>query len=91
MNELSRDALVEKADAIQSKADFDAFTQLLLQDYRCHPDDWGNNTLELFLEALAGFVEGMGGYYSNVGERIDMERPGWRVFADILLAARVYE
>ena len=91
MNELSGDALVEKAEAIQSKADFDAFVQLLLRNYREYPDEWENNTLELFLQGLAGFVESMEGYYSNVGAKVDLERPGWRVFADILLAARVYE
>lgn len=91
MNGLSGDALVEKAEAIQSKADFDAFVQLLLRNYREYPDEWENNTLELFLQGLAGFVENMEGYYSNVGVRVDLERPGWRVLADILLAARVYE
>lgn len=91
MNELSRDALVEKAEAIKSKADFDAFVQLLLRNYREYPDEWENNTLDLFLQGIAGFVGSMEGYYSNIGVRVDFERPRWRMFAAILLAARVYE
>jgi hypothetical protein len=83
--------LIDRGEAVISKADFTEFARLLLQNYRSHPDEWENGSLDLFLEGLAGFVEKMDAYYQNVGLEMDLERPSWRVFADILLAARVYE
>lgn len=91
MSGLSGDALIEKAETIQSKMDFAAFMQLLLQNYREYPDEWENNTLELFLEGLASFIENVEEYYSNIGIEIHLDRPSWRALADFLLAARVYE
>ncbi len=91
MNDMQGDALVEKGQAIASKADFKEFVRLLLHNYRNHPDEWENGTLDLYVQGLVGFVENMEGYYQNVGATVELERPSWRVFADILLAARVYE
>jgi hypothetical protein len=91
MDDIQGDALVEKGEAVDSKADFTEFVRLLLLNYRQHPGEWENNSLELFLEGLIGFVENQEGYYRNVGAAVNLERPNWRVFADILLAARVYE
>lgn len=91
MSDIQGDALVEKGEAIASKADFTDFVRLLFHNYRNHPNEWENGSLNLFLQGLVGFVENMEGYYQNLGAAVDLERPGWRVFADILLAARVYE
>ena len=85
------DELVEKAEAIRTRADFVAFAEMLLRNLREHPEEWENDTLERFLEVLGGFAHGMHGYYANVKAPVDLERPSWRVFADLLLAARVYE
>ncbi len=91
MSGISGDAFVERAQAIQSKADFTAFLPVLLQNYQSHPEEWENDNLELFLQGLAGFIENIEGYYKNVGLNVDLQNPSWRVFADALLAARVYE
>ena len=91
MSGISGDALVERAQAIQSKAEFATFLQLLLRNYREHPDEWDNNGLERFLEAMGGFVDGLSAYSENFKMEADSSKPSWRVFAEILLAARVYE
>jgi hypothetical protein len=91
MGGLSGDALVERAEGIQSKEDFTAFLQLLAQNFRDHPEEWENNTLDQYLQGICGFADGIEGYFSNVGVGIDTKKPGWRVFADILLAGRIYE
>jgi len=91
MSGLSGDALVERAESVSSKEDFAAFLNLLVRNLRDHPEEWENANLEQYLQGLCGFVEGMEGYYSNVGATVDMTRPGWRVLADALLAGRVYE
>jgi len=91
MSGLSGDALVERAEGILTKEDFTAFLNLLVQNFREHPDEWENATLEQYLQGICGFAQGIEGYYSNIDLRMDMKKPGWRVFADILLAARIYE
>ncbi len=91
MNDTSGDALVEMAEAIRGRADFVSFLPVLLRNLRDHPEEWTNDSLERFLEGMLGFVEGMDGYYANIGVAVDTETPGWRVVADSLLAARVYE
>jgi hypothetical protein len=48
-------------------------------------------TLESFLDALAAFAGDMHGYYANVRSGVNCDTASWRVFADTLLAARVYE
>jgi hypothetical protein len=87
----SGDELVKRAKAVRTKADLAAFVRLLLRNYREHPAEWENDSLGLYLEGLAGFVEDLQGYYSNAGAEVDPDRPGWRVLAELLLAARVYE
>ena len=42
------------------------------------------------LEALAAWVDDMEGYYLNIGKPIT-EKPDWQMFADILVAAKIYE
>jgi hypothetical protein len=85
------DALVERAAAVRTRADFAAFVQLLLRNYREHPEEWENATLDAFLGGLCGFADGMEGYYANIGVPVNPDAPSWRVVADTLLAARVYE
>jgi hypothetical protein len=91
MSESSGDALVERAESILTKEDFTAFLHLLMRNRREHPEEWENASLEQYLEGLCGFAEGIEGYYANIGVKVDMRKPGWRVFADVLLAARIYE
>jgi hypothetical protein len=85
------DEFVEYAEGITSRIEFIEFTQRLLNNFRNHPEEWDNDTLANFLEGLAGFVRSMDGYYRNCAPDVDCDVPTWRVFADILLAARVYE
>ena len=92
MSEHSSDALADAVKEIQTYADFVNFLQLFLRNYREHPEDWEeNDTLERFLDAMGRFVSSLHGYYANFKIDVDLNNPGWRVFADILLASRVYE
>jgi hypothetical protein len=91
MNDVRGDSLISSVEAIKSKADFAAFVRLLAQNYREHPGEWDNASLSQFLESLAAFSDDIEGYYANIGVALDMGQPNWRVFADILLGARVYD
>ena len=76
---------------IRSREDFVKFLTTLLNNYHTSKEDWENNTIKSFLNGIMGFTEDAKGYYDNIGEDVDVEKPSWRLFADILLAARVYE
>lgn len=78
-------------ESIETKEDFERFLQLLIEDFHEHGEAWENRNLQHFLDGMLGFTQDMAGYYRNVKCDVDWSRPTWRVLADVLLAARVYE
>ncbi|WP_118973132.1 DUF7660 family protein [Taibaiella koreensis] len=78
------------ASGIQSKDSFLAFLELLIKDLKDNPGDWENRSLADFLEALHRWADTMEAYYRNTGQPVPT-RIDWKVFADMLLAARCYE
>lgn len=76
--------------AVTTKAEFVELVRSLRADLVQNPEQWENVTLESFLEAMAAWVEDMEGYYRNNGLPHPENVP-WRVFADVLLASRMYE
>lgn len=62
----------------------------MLTGQRVHAAEWENPTLERFLDALAGSLQGLPGLYANRGERFP-ESPTWKTFAEALVMASVYE
>lgn len=87
MNEL---IFGESVDHIQTRIDCTLYVQALLAELRADPQKWENNNLEAFLEALVSWAEDMDGYYANQGHPIP-DPPTWKVFAEILTAATIYE
>jgi len=86
------DTLVDRAEQLSTRSEFVAFVDELRQNLKEHPDEWENQSVELFLAGLRGFAANAEGYYANIGQTdIDVEVPTWRGFADMLLAAKVYE
>ncbi len=79
------------AERIGSRDDFEEFMQRLVEDFQKYGEDWDNAELKEYLGAMRRFVGDIPGYYKNRGESINIEKPTWRVFADILLGARVYD
>lgn len=86
-----RENPARSAETITTKDDFVAFARKLRENLLQQPEDWVNDTLESFLEALIGFAMDGEGYYKNLGVASDPSGASWRTFADLLLAARVYE
>lgn len=82
-------------NSIKTKDDFVQFLYQLSSSFEDGAQDWTNKTLQEFLEALASWSEDMDGYYDNMGLSTQVDLSGetvvWRVFADLLMAARVYE
>mgnify|MGYP005851123009 CR=1 FL=1 len=80
-----------KAENIKSKEEFEVFLNDLKRDFESNKEDWENNTLSEFLEALAAYGKDIDGYYQNMNIPFNRENPTWKVFAEILLGAKVYE
>ena len=79
-----------KVDSIHTKDDLARFVADLRTDLLANPEDWENAELGLFLEAMAAWIEAMEGFYRNAGRSFP-DPPFWKTFAEILLAARIYE
>ncbi len=72
----------------------DSFIQLLKlmqADLQQNKEDWENNKLESFLEAMGRYAEDIQGYYDFNKQNINADVPSWKVFADIMRGAIVYE
>lgn len=53
------------------------------------PANWDNQTVPEYLEAFAAWLADADGYYASMKRAMPMN--GWRVVADAMRAARVYE
>lgn len=79
------------AENINTKQDFVEFLSMLKKDYRDSKNEWENDELDSFLEGMFGFAYDLEGYHLNTKQEKDVNEPTWKDFADILLAAKVYE
>lgn len=82
--------LMDPEDTITTRADFINFARDLVRDLRQDRSRWENDSLELYLEAIASWVEDMDGFYMNNGQPVPSE-PSWTMLGQILLAAKFYE
>ena len=80
----------EMVDGIQSKADLVRFIEALAGDLRAHPESWENGSLVKYLTALGSWLEDSDGYYRHRGLKIPVV-PTWKTFAEMLIAAKIYE
>jgi hypothetical protein len=80
-----------ETDDLNTKEDFIAFLEFFYKDYQQNKDKWENNTLEPFLEAMIAYTESIQHMYDNNKISINSNEPSWRIFADILCGAAIYE
>lgn len=83
-------ALSELAERVEGRSDLVKFIGELRRVLLVDPQSWENRDLESFLEALAAWTQSMDGAYSNRGEALP-ETPTWKMMAEMLLAASIYE
>ncbi len=81
----------KKAISITNRNEFSKFLKLLHKDLVHNKEEWENCDLESFLEALVSYSEDIDGYYANMNIDVNPNIPSWRVFADMLCGAKVYE
>lgn len=82
--------LVECAESVQTREDFVAFLEALRGELAADPGAWNNRDLPSYLEAMSAWTQDMDGYYASTGKELSNLSP-WRVLADIMMAARIYE
>lgn len=75
---------------INNKEDFVNFVELLVTNLKSNPEEWANKTLPEYLASISSWTEDMEGYYQNNDMPIP-ENVNWKVFANILIAAKMYE
>ena len=80
----------QKIDKISNKEDFVNFVELLVSDLKNNPEEWANKTLSEYLEGISSWTDDMEGYYQNNNIPIP-KNINWKVFANILIAAKMYE
>lgn len=82
--------LHEKIEQVQSKEDLAEFIMKLRDDLRVNAESWDNQNLDQFLEAMAAWVSAMDFWAKNKGIP-QVESPSWKMIAQILYAAKIYE
>ena len=78
-------------DAISNPTELAIFIKKLRQNLIDNPNSWENINLSDFLDALASWTEDMDGYYKNTDQVDRLDQPDWKTFAEMLMAARIYE
>jgi hypothetical protein len=76
---------------VTDRQSFIQFLEAFHQDLLTNGSDWENASLYRFLEAMVAYAKDIQGYYNNTAQKINADQPSWKVFADILRGARVYE
>ena len=76
---------------VTDRQSFIKFIDLLRQDLLNNPEEWENNTLDRFLDAMSAYAEDIQGYYDNMKMKVMADEPAWQTFADILKGATIYE
>ena len=78
----------KKIEAITSREEFVEFIKFLISTYGA--TKWENSNLISYLDAMANWTEDMDGYYAN--QNIELpQNIDWKIFANILVGATVYE
>ena len=82
--------LIEKLENLNTKEDFVSFVELLVENLKNNPGEWENKDLVSYLGAIASWTEDSDGYYRNMNLPIP-KNVDWKTFANILMAAKMYE
>lgn len=82
--------LLDQLESIQTREELSDFVLALVQDFMDNRDNWENQDLFTFLEAVSAWIKDMDGFYANQGKELPHNVP-WKIFADILFVARNYE
>ncbi|WP_163401440.1 DUF7660 family protein [Flavobacterium fluviatile] len=74
-----------------NKAEFIDSIKKLRTDFELNNDNWDSQTIPEYLEAIERYAEDIQGYYDNTNQNINAEVANWKIFADIMKGASIYE
>jgi hypothetical protein len=77
-------------DVLDRKS-FSKFAEKLLINYEQNGKNWEVKRIEDFIENISRYAEDIDGYYTNMNFETSAETPTWRIFAQILKGATIYE
>jgi hypothetical protein len=77
-------------DSVHDKATLITYLKELSLNFRESPQDWENRDVSAYLDAAAAWIEDMDGFFVNRNEPVP-ESPSWRLIAQVLTAAKMYE
>ena len=83
--------IYEEVLAVKTKDDLQHLVERMREDLMVNPEAWENNTLERFLYGIEALISGIDAVYKNSNWGPTPVEPSWRVFADILYGAKIYE
>jgi hypothetical protein len=81
---------LDSTSGIHSKQQLATFVDTVLRDFVANGASWENQDLARFLDAFQAWLQDSDGYYANHQIPMSEQNP-WRVVADALAAARIYE
>jgi hypothetical protein len=73
------------------KATFSIFVEEMLKELKKENMNWENSKTENYIESIVSYSEKIDGYYQNMNFTTSAETPTWRIFAQILKGASIYE
>ena len=73
---------------INSKTDFIRFLNLMAQDFDKNTFEWENQTIPIFLEQIASWIDD---YSTGPANDIDWEKIDYKVLAQIFYMGKIYE
>jgi len=80
--------LPSKMDSIKCKKDLILFVQNLQKDFVRNHNEWNNQTIDSFLEAISAWLEDAN---QDINDCIGENDPAWKYIATIFLAGKMYE
>jgi len=79
------------SDTVSSRAELISFAYALSDYWAKNPESLENKATAAYLAALAQWLGDADGYYRNFKLDVSTATPSWRMFADCLAAAGVYD
>lgn len=81
---------IEQIDKIRTHEDLSRFILELREDFATNKQNWENQDIASYLNAMAAWVEDAPGYFSNANRAMPQDNC-WKLIATVLIAAKMYE
>ncbi len=89
-SEVSKLSISDQASSVETREDLVEFLEALGRDFLSNSQAWENITLNSYFDAASRWLDVADAYFANHGEPAP-EVPSWKLFAQILAAATIYE